>query len=67
MTRPKKAALIGAAIGTAYGLFYASQKYPAEWWTTSEGAVRVFVFVSLYAIVAAAIGYGIGLVRRNSN
>lgn len=67
MSRRIRMALIGATIGAAYGIFNASQKYPAEWWTFAEGQARIFGYTVVWTLVGMAIGYGAEAVRRNSN
>ena len=44
MNRRRRGALIGAAIGTAYGLYSASQELSVEWGVPQE-QIRVGIYV----------------------
>ena len=60
-------ALTEAGLGASYGLFNASQKYPADYWHLLEGQVRIGAFVLMFVVVAAIIGYGTASVSRTKN
>ena len=58
--------MIGAAIGTASGLYSASQELSVEWGVPQE-QIRVGVYVLVLALNGAITGYSLGAVIRISD
>lgn len=61
-------ALKAAAVGTLFGAFFVVRDHSAEWWSGADpvlAAARIFGGMLGGAILIGAIGYAIGLRRKN--